>query len=461
VAGSATDPQSSAPLQSRIDGHGSLLADLDLDGDLDVVLSGFNIPPHVYVNESADGGLLFRRACDGLGIAADDLLSWGVASADLTGDGYPEVYISNGLGLQPRDDELFSYTGPAENHWIGIDAVGRPPDTSALGAKVEVRSGGRTTTRWVGTWSSFDSQGDHTVVVGLGDGTTADVTVTFLGGMVVEETGVAIDRVVRIEEPALNDDGDRDGVPDEQDDCPGTPIGQPKDADGCAIGQRGGLPVALSAPIPNDVITGCFTFAWTTDRAASAVVQVSADGSFGPAERIDFGPTDASELAICGPDLDALRSASDGSTPFVWRLALADDSGNEALSLPRAFYVALPVGQVGMPGGANVFAPAHVVVPRGSRVAWRNDAVAEGNLQNAVHDVALVDARGAVVTEMHEFDGGGVFSYTFPDAGVWHYICQQHSGAATPTDSVHETNGYHHHATDGPYRCMAGTVTVE
>jgi hypothetical protein len=45
---------------------------------------------------------------------------------------------------------------------------------------------------------------------------------------------------------------------------------------------------------------------------------------------------------------------------------------------------------------------------------------------------------------MVEFDGGGVFSYTFPDAGVWHYICQQHSGPATPTDSVSETNGYHH-----------------
>jgi hypothetical protein len=110
------------------------------------------------------------------GIAADDLLTWGVVSADLTGDGYPEVYISNGLGLQPRDDELFSYTGPAKNHWVAIDAVGRAPDPSALDAKVEVRTASRTITRWVGGWSSFDSQGDHTVVVGLGDETAADVT---------------------------------------------------------------------------------------------------------------------------------------------------------------------------------------------------------------------------------------------------------------------------------------------
>jgi hypothetical protein len=89
VAGTATDAQSSAPLQSRIDGHGSMFVDLDLDGDLDVVLSGFRLPPHVYVNESVSGALAFRRACDGLGIAADELLTWGLASADLTGDGYP------------------------------------------------------------------------------------------------------------------------------------------------------------------------------------------------------------------------------------------------------------------------------------------------------------------------------------------------------------------------------------
>jgi enediyne biosynthesis protein E4 len=461
VAGTATDPQSSAPLQSRIDGHGSVLADLDLDGDLDVVLSGFNVPPHVYVNESAEGAIQFRRACGGLGIAADDLLSWGIASADLTGDGYPEVYVSNGLGLQPRDDELFAYTGPGANHWIGIDAVGRAPDTSALGAKVEVHTARGTATRWVGGWSAFDSQGDHTVVVGLGDETIADVTVTFAGGTVVEQPSIAIDRVVRVVEPALYEDADRDGVPDDDDRCPGTMIGRAKDAEGCAIGQRGGLAVAPTAPAPNEVITGCFSFAWAGESDATAVVQVSADGTFGPAERIDFGPTSSRELLVCDEDLEMLRSASDGSTPFVWRVALADDDGNEALSLPSAFYVALPVREVGMPDGANVFAPAHVVVSRGSRVSWRNDAVAEGNLQNAVHDVALVDGHGAVITEMHEFDGGGVFSYTFPDSGVWHYLCQQHSGAATPTDSVHETNGYHHHATDGPYRCMAGTVTVE
>ncbi len=461
VADAATDPASDAPLQSRIDAHGSLLADLDLDGDLDVVLSGFSFQPHVYVNESADDGPFFRRACGGLGIAADDLLSWGVASADLTGDGYPEVYISNGLGLQPRDDELFSYTGPGTNHWVAIDAVGRAPGTSALGAKVEVRAGNRTATRWVGGWSSFDSQGDHTVIVGLGEETAADVTITFPSGAVVELDDTAIDRVVRIEEPALYADADRDGVPDDDDRCPGTLIGRTKDADGCAIGQRGGLAVAPVAPSANDVITGCFSFQWAGDRDASAVVQVSADGTFGPAERIDLGPTTEHELEVCGEALDLLRSASDGSTPFVWRVALADDDGNEALSLPSTFYVALPVAEVGMPDGANVFAPAHVVVPRGSRVAWRNDAVAEGNLQNAWHDVVLVDSDGATISEMHEFDGGGVFSYTFPDDGVWHYICQQHSGVATPTDSVHETGHYHHHQTEGPYRCMAGTVTVE
>lgn len=225
-------------LRDRIDPHGLSLVDLDNDGLLDIVLSGISFTPHVFLNQ---GDMNFVRACDGLGIVASDLLSWAVATADLSGDGYPEVYISSGLGRRASDDYLFRYEGPSQNHWLGVSVQGLTHNRSALGAKVEVTTAEQTLTRWVGTWSSFQSQGSDTLVFGLGASDLVElVRVTFTDGSVVEHDLVPVDQVLQVVEDREWSDQDFDGVPDEWDVCPGTVLGRQTDGQGCAVGQRRG-----------------------------------------------------------------------------------------------------------------------------------------------------------------------------------------------------------------------------
>lgn len=451
------DDESEAALRDRIDPHGLALVDLDNDGLLDIVMSGMVFEPHVFVNQ---GGMDFHRACDGAGIRASDLLSWSVAASDLTQDGYPEVYISSGLSRRPNDDHLFRYNGPAENHWLGVRPIGLTHNRSAIGARIEVVTAGGTVTRSVGSWSNFQSQGTDATIVGLGPHDEAElVRVTFTNGAVVELDAVPADQVLVVEEPVDWQDEDFDGVPDDWDQCPGTRVGRLTDGDGCAVGQRGGLAVVTTAPEAYGVVTDCFEFTWQGDVDASAVVQVSGDGTFGVTERIDLGPVTGGSLEVCGDTLDALRGISDGTRPLVWRVALASDDGKEALSLPSAFYMALPQASVTMPRGASVFTPSHIVVDQGTVVTWWNDSVNNGNLQNELHDVQLLDPSGAALSPFHELVGGAYATWTFNQPGVYHYICHMHSGSGSNGDYVLETQRFHHR-TDGPYRCMAGTVTI-
>jgi plastocyanin len=187
------------------------------------------------------------------------------------------------------------------------------------------------------------------------------------------------------------------------------------------------------------------------------VVQVATGGTFGPAGRVDVGPTTARSWTPTAEEWAELAALSDGSTPFTWRVTTLDETG-ESFSEPRSFTVAAPSTLVRMPVGANAFEPANIVVEAGSTVTWWNDTVSAGNLQDEPHDVQLVDPDGMVVTHMADLEGGGATTWTFPEPGLWHYLCVRHSGSGTHTDQVVQTTVQH--MPEGPYRCMAGTVTV-
>lgn len=459
-AGLLFEEESERALRDRIDPHGLALVDLDQDGLLDVVLSGLVFKPHVFLNQ---GGLSFQRACGALGIEPEDLLSWSVAASDLSGDGYPEVYISSGLGRRPADDRLYRYEGPAEHHWLEVEVQGRTHNRSALGARIEVETPAGTITRWVGAWSNFQAQGRLPVLIGLGAQEVASqVRVEFTNGVQVVLDEVPADQRLVVEEPigAADADADTDGVPDGWDACPGTVLGRPTDGEGCARGQRGGVAVAGSEPLAHGVVTDCFHFRWSGEEGVSAVVQVSGDGTFGVGRRVDLGPVREQEIAVCGEELEALRALSDGTRPLLWRVVVAADDDREGQSEARAFYLARPTTEVSVPRGANVFFPAHIVVDQGSTVTWWNDSVSAGNLQDEPHDVQLIDPTGAAVSRLTSLVGGGRATWLFNQPGVWHVLCHMHSGIGTPNDALIETERAHHHRTDGPFRCMAGTVTV-
>ncbi|MCB9792482.1 MAG: VCBS repeat-containing protein [Alphaproteobacteria bacterium] len=461
--GTFTDVALYSGLEGYIDGHGLAVADVDNDGLLDVLMSGIRTQPYLFRNL---GGMRFERLCVGAGVRQTEGVTWAAAAGDLNGDGWPEWLISNGLGRRPRGNSVYQHVG-GQAHWLSVEVQGVTHNPSAIGAKVEVEAGGVTRTRWVGTFSAFDSQGPLPLLFGLGEAGEAErVRVTFTNGQVVELQGVEADQHLVVVEEAERGDDDADGVPDDWDVCPGTRLGARTDGEGCALGQRGGPALALVSPAQDAVLTLPPVFRWT-GTARSAVLQISLDGTFGPAGRLDIGPVTtatASEGALdAGVQLSEaewaeILAASDGSAALLWRVVAVDEEGGEALTEPRRFYAAQPGTAVHVPLGANIFEPAHVVVGVGETVSWWNDSVAAGNLQAEPHDVQLVDETGRIVSPMVALNAGGLFTWTFTEPGQWSYVCQRHSGAGEHGDHLMETPS----ATraDGPFRCMAGTVTV-
>jgi plastocyanin len=446
----------SSGLAEWVDGHGSDIVDIDLDGYQDIVLSGIKTQPYVLRN---NGDLTFTRLCDGAGITTEEGVTWGVVAADMNEDGYPEVLVSHGLGRRPRDNEFFLNLGSG-NHWIKVDVQGVTHNPSQLGAKVQVTAGGMTRTRWVGDWSSFDSQGPLTLTFGLGDATTVDeVVVTFTNGTTATVVDVAADQVLSIVEEAARSDDDADGVPDEWDSCPGTRLGWRTDGVGCATGQRAGIGLAADQPGQDAVLTEAPTFSWTASDPASAVVQISLDGTFGPAGRVDWGPVGGTRYTPTDAEWAQVIAASDGSRPLLWRVVAVTESGAEGLTDPRRFYGAIHTNLVRIPQGVNIFEPAHVVVPVGEPITWWNDSVSAGNLQNEIHDISLVAPDGRVISSLHELNGAGWFTTAFDEVGTYTFVCHRHSGPGTHGDQSMETAA--HIYVGGPFRCMAGTVTVE
>lgn len=465
--GTFADVAPAAGVADLIDGHGLALVDVDNDGLLDIVMSGIRTPPHLFHNL---GDLRFERMCDGAGIQQDEGVTWAVNAADLSGDGYPEVYISNGLGRRPRGASLFLNAGGA-NHYLVVEARATTHNPSAIGAKVELlldagQPTERTLTRWVGTFSAFDSQGPLPLSFGLGaTEVVSELRVTFTNGHTEILRDVPADQQVEVVEPSSRTDADFDGVPDEWDVCPGTRQGQRHDAEGCAVGQRDGVGLALSSPPQDAVLSVAPVFRWTGEMKSS-VLQISVDGTFGPVGRFDFGPFTAPEdqsVSEQGAQLTEAQwaeilAASDGSRPLLWRVVAADDEGGEAITDPQRFYGAQPSTVVHIPEGANVFEPAHIVVPLNTPITWWNDTVSAGNLQEEPHDVQLIDSEGVVVSPMSALNAGDTFTYTFTEPGTWHYLCQRHSGHAHHEDGLSETTGAV--LADGPYRCMSGTVVA-
>lgn len=446
-----------AGVEDFLDGHGHAQVDFDLDGYLDYVLSGIGTPPYLLLNNQDN---TFSQVCFGGGVFQANSLTWAVAAGDLTADGYPELYITNGLGRRPADNELFLALGNFGNHWLTVEVQGVTHNPSQIGAKLELTLDGETQTRWVGGWSSFDSQGPLPVTFGLGDETNVDtLVVTFTNGTVVEMQDIEADQQIVVIEPDEWEDEDHDGVPDEWDACPSTRLHWPTDGEGCALGQRGGAQIGLSLPPDGSVAAGPPTFLWSGDYT-TAVLQISTDGTFGPTGRFDFGPIAGATYTPTDTEWDEVTATTDGTKPMVWRVVATRGEGDHGATDPRVLYAALEKDQVNVPEGANGFQPAHIVVDAGTTVLFSNDNVESGNLQNEPHDVQILGPDGRIFSDKIDLEGGQDYLFTFEQPGVYPFTCHRHSGIGHHGDGIHETDTHSHGHANHSYHCMSGTVTV-
>lgn len=123
----------------------------------------------------------------------------GVALADLDDDGDQDVVVANqrGPALVYRNE------APGWRHWIGFRLVGTASNRSAVGAGVTLHfAGGGRQRQVVTAGAGFASQSDRRLFFGLGPASRVErVEVEWPSGRTQEIEGPAVDRVHRVEEP--------------------------------------------------------------------------------------------------------------------------------------------------------------------------------------------------------------------------------------------------------------------
>ncbi len=121
----------------------------------------------------------------------------GGAYADYDGDGDLDLLVLQ-FGEEPA---LLRNDGGNAKNWLKVRLEGNESGRDALGAVVEVTSGGRTQTRFAGSQPSYLSQNAPELHFGLGLVTQVErVRVRFPSGRVRELADVPANRVLTVEE---------------------------------------------------------------------------------------------------------------------------------------------------------------------------------------------------------------------------------------------------------------------
>jgi hypothetical protein len=191
-------------------GWGTGFVDFDNDGLLDIFVANGHVYPEV---DGANAGQhyaqrkeIYRNIGNGMfkEIARDlqgDLLvpksARGAAFGDYDNDGDIDVLTIN-MNDRPS---LYRNDGENRNHWIGFQLEGTRSNRDAIGARIEIDSGGKTQASEVRSGGSYLSHNDMRVHFGLGAQTRVDrVRIRWPNGNTEELKDLQADRYVKVRE---------------------------------------------------------------------------------------------------------------------------------------------------------------------------------------------------------------------------------------------------------------------
>lgn len=122
----------------------------------------------------------------------------GSAFADIDGDGDLDVIIvqTGGKPLLLRNDNQLGH------HWVRLKLEGRSANRSAIGARVTLKVGDQTYRRQVMPTRSYLSQSELPITIGLGQAQTVDqIEILWPGGSLQKLSNVQIDQTTSVRQP--------------------------------------------------------------------------------------------------------------------------------------------------------------------------------------------------------------------------------------------------------------------
>jgi hypothetical protein len=200
------DVVESSGVSASLSGKGSwgtVFIDFDNDGDLDVISSNGTAEELILqypVLLENDGEGHFTDVGKELSSYFDTKRSGrGLAVVDYNNDGKMDVIVSH-LDGEGRP-ALLKNTANNGNHWVGLNLIGKDGPASAAAARVEVLAGGKKRV-FVNQWATtYLSNNDPRIHVGLGQNKSIDqITVHWTNGKAEVYKNVPVDRYLNIKE---------------------------------------------------------------------------------------------------------------------------------------------------------------------------------------------------------------------------------------------------------------------
>jgi hypothetical protein len=189
-------------------GFGIILADLDLDGDLDAYI--------------ANGNVRHNPSREGITHAMPDLLLVGDGTGDFVeidcGPALDGIYVGRGLATGDFDNDgdvdlaLSNSGGPQQlirndlpsRPWLGVEVRGRAPNTFAVGASVTLTTQQGSQVKWRTGGDSYVSTSDPRMIFGWAEGDEpVELTIVWPSGETTTRalTPDDVGEYLRIDEP--------------------------------------------------------------------------------------------------------------------------------------------------------------------------------------------------------------------------------------------------------------------